>query len=414
MKEDGNWKMAFLGSIAPREWLDRYPLIKSPTIEIQDNLIREWSAGGVPLDRIFTTLPVPRFPRAKLTSLRHGEELIHGVRATFLGWWNWEPCKTAGIGFDLVRKVRRWAREVREKGGKPVLFAYNLGPSHWQGPACLLASRLAAAPLISLVTDLEPPAREDGIRRPFLAIALRIQMECLSRCAALAVLNQQVLHDLPRPVGKSMVVNGLVSDDGFTRRLLALPMVGKKNLDQPVLMYLGSLNVARGPDLLLEAFLEWDHPGARLVYVGSGPLEASLKRAAGSDDRIQFHGFVSDTNRLLALYAEADILVNPHRVDVAKARYVFPSKLAQYLASGRPVVSTDQGGAAAAFRNLAWFADRDSPDGLAAAFSAVLASDEAEFEPRLAKARQFVATRKLWEKQAPELAAFVEGSSGVR
>jgi len=407
------WSLAFLGSVVPEAWRDTYPLVKSPTIEIQQNIAREWASGSMPLDRIFTTLPVPRFPRAELSSLRHPETLVHGVRTIFLGWMNWEPCKSVSIGLDLVRKVRQWARGVRADGKKPVLFAYNLGPSHWQAPACLLAAKLSGAPLISLVTDLEPPAKEDGLLRPLLSVALKIQLGCLGRASGLAVLNEQVLHDLPRAVAHSVVVNGLVPDDGFTRELLRLSDVTAGDLESPVLMYLGSLNQARGADLLLEAFLEWDHPSARLEFVGDGPLRDSLEKRAAGNERITFRGFVSDPAQLLRYYEAADILVNPHRIDVPKARYVFPSKLAQCLASGRPVVSTDQGGARKAFEGMAWFAEEDTPDGLANVFDDLLAAEFAEIRSRSDKGRDYVSSEKLWERQAPELARFVERAAGV-
>jgi len=81
-------------------------------------------------------------------------------------------------------------------------------------------------------------------------------------------------------------------------------------------------------------------PGARLVIAGSGPeLEAlqSMVKDLAMDDAVRFTGRV-DTADMPSLYAGADCMLNPSRVDN------MPNSILEAFACGVPVVSTDAGG----------------------------------------------------------------------
>jgi glycosyltransferase involved in cell wall biosynthesis len=82
------------------------------------------------------------------------------------------------------------------------------------------------------------------------------------------------------------------------------------------------------------------HPDARLVVAGSGPLRAALEQLArelGIAAGVTFTGRV-DNQGMAALYRDADVMLNPSRVDNT------PNSVIEALASGVPVVSTDVGG----------------------------------------------------------------------
>lgn len=81
-------------------------------------------------------------------------------------------------------------------------------------------------------------------------------------------------------------------------------------------------------------------PGARLTVAGSGPDLAALQALAaelGMADAVRFSGRI-DNDRIPALYADADLVLNPSTVDN------MPISILEAFASGVPVVSTDAGG----------------------------------------------------------------------
>jgi glycosyltransferase involved in cell wall biosynthesis len=110
-----------------------------------------------------------------------------------------------------------------------------------------------------------------------------------------------------------------------------------------VVMFLGRLNPVKGPDLLLDAFLNLreETPDATLVFVGpdDGAKVGLLARiaATGSEASVRFIDFLSGNARTAALVA-ADILVVPSRSE-AMSLVVIEAGVC-----GTPVLLTDQCG----------------------------------------------------------------------
>lgn len=81
-------------------------------------------------------------------------------------------------------------------------------------------------------------------------------------------------------------------------------------------------------------------PRARLTVAGSGPELGKLQQLArdlGVADAVDFPGRI-DNDQMDALYASADLMLNPSTVDN------MPISILEAFASGVPVVSTDVGG----------------------------------------------------------------------
>jgi glycosyltransferase involved in cell wall biosynthesis len=81
-------------------------------------------------------------------------------------------------------------------------------------------------------------------------------------------------------------------------------------------------------------------PGAHMTIAGSGPELSKLQAevmSQGLDGAVQFSGRI-DNDLIVSLYASADCMLNPSRVDN------MPISILEAFASGVPVVSTDVGG----------------------------------------------------------------------
>jgi glycosyltransferase involved in cell wall biosynthesis len=89
------------------------------------------------------------------------------------------------------------------------------------------------------------------------------------------------------------------------------------------------------------------HPACRLAITGIDPDNArgswlrDLHAAHGADERIEIRGHLSRME-LLALYQEASVLLAPLFEDTQSAAR-FPTKIGEYLAAGRPVVTSAVG-----------------------------------------------------------------------
>jgi glycosyltransferase involved in cell wall biosynthesis len=119
------------------------------------------------------------------------------------------------------------------------------------------------------------------------------------------------------------------------RRNLHLP-------DAPLIMFVGRLTVAKGLDILLNAWAQRDAAlaDARLVLVGDGELRERLKQQAhslGLDRSVIFTGSTTDTAQYLRA---ADAFVLPSRTEG------MPVALLEAMACGLPCIATRVGGSA--------------------------------------------------------------------
>jgi glycosyltransferase involved in cell wall biosynthesis len=107
--------------------------------------------------------------------------------------------------------------------------------------------------------------------------------------------------------------------------------------DGRTLLFVGRFRYYKGLQYLIDAMALL--PDARLVLVGSGPLEEELRarvRDRHFEDRIEFAGNVRDED-LPRFYAEADAFVLP----ACERSEAFGLVLVEALASGLPCVSTE-------------------------------------------------------------------------
>lgn len=109
--------------------------------------------------------------------------------------------------------------------------------------------------------------------------------------------------------------------------------------DAPVVLFVGRLVYYKGLNVLLDAFARLDSREARLVAIGTGPLESTLREQAtrlGIADRVSFIP-PCDDDELAAWYSAADVFCLPS-VERSEA---FGLVQVEAHASGTPVVSTD-------------------------------------------------------------------------
>lgn len=120
--------------------------------------------------------------------------------------------------------------------------------------------------------------------------------------------------------------------DGFRRRRV---------------VFLGHLVARQGVGTFLEALalLQARAAGVTADIIGTGPLEASLRRQAqtlGLEQAVAFHGFVAAHRDVERLLADSSVAAAPYSPEGATfTRYADPGKLKAYLAAGLPIVLTD-------------------------------------------------------------------------
>jgi phosphatidylinositol alpha-1,6-mannosyltransferase len=185
--------------------------------------------------------------------------------------------------------------------------------------------------------------------------------------------------------------------------------------DAPVVVCVSRLVARKGQDVLVAAWprVLARHPRARLLLVGSGPAERSLRRAVaarGLQDSVVFTGGVPAAD-LPDHYAAGDVFAMPCRtrrggLDVEGLGMVF----LEAAACARPVVAGTSGGAPEAVREgiTGHVVDPRSPEAVARTLSALLSDpDRARAMGRAGRA--WVEERWSWEIVAKTFAELLEG-----
>jgi phosphatidylinositol alpha-1,6-mannosyltransferase len=186
--------------------------------------------------------------------------------------------------------------------------------------------------------------------------------------------------------------------------------------DAPVVVCVSRLVARKGQDVLVAGWPQVlaRHPDARLLLVGGGPAEASLRRAVsrlGLEASVVFTGPVSPAD-LPGHYAAGDVFAMPCRtrrggLDVEGLGMVF----LEAAACGRPVVAGTSGGAPEAVQDgvTGLVVDPRSPAAVAAAIAGLL-DDPARARAMGKAGRAWVEQRWSWTTIAATFASLLEGS----
>jgi len=258
-----------------------------------------------------------------------------------------------------------------------------------------------------MVPDL-PMYMDVGFKRGLLrAIAkpidAKLSIGLLQRVAGIIGITQAMLDDY-FPKKLSMVIEGVVSSKAIAE---AKHQLNKASVhkDEVIIMYAGGVSTAYGIQLLLEAFQDIKQANYRLWICGRGELEDSCRAASLSDDRIKYFGFV-DNAEVTSMMSKASILVNPRLNEGNYTKYSFPSKILEYLGTGKPVVSLRLPGIPDDYCEHLFIARQESALGLACAITTVGELSSLELQEHGLKTLRFLES-KTEESQGRRILDFI-------
>lgn len=388
-RPSGGLHLALFGSLVDPGAVSGLPEASEAANRFQLGLVRGLLAAGVATVTVMTALPVATSPRPRPPLVRQRRwDVQPGVAIYAPGFLNIPPIKPF-----LVHHALRRAGLRNQRDRLDAVISYN--PSPGPASAGLAVARRHNIPFVAIVADYTPKSQwSSPLRAAQLAWARRLMVSS----DGLVVLSAHTGRDFAgnRPWIK---IDGGLDDDW-----LSLPPA---TTSPKTIVYAGTPAYVSGIRLLLDAFALIPEPDVRLVISGRGGLEDDVRSAAARDRRIRVAGFL-DRGDMQHLLRSATVLVNPRLSQCIENRYNFPSKLLDYLASGRPVITTLAGDLDVAFRYTTLPLETESPAALAALLVDVCSWPEERVASFGATGRAFVRSKRTWNGQASLVLEFVE------
>ncbi len=174
--------------------------------------------------------------------------------------------------------------------------------------------------------------------------------------------------------------------------------------------YFGTLNRDYGIELLLSAFKLANRDKWKLVIAGAGDLQEEIRCMATTDRRVMYLGFLS-LDEMVQAYQVVDVLVNPRRTSVPIASLAFPSKLVEYLGTGKPVITTDLSTLDKDFRDHLIVMQTDTPEELIRCLDEVASWTDEQLESWRDKTMAFVRNELSPSTQGKKIRRFVDSLS---
>lgn len=171
-----------------------------------------------------------------------------------------------------------------------------------------------------------------------------------------------------------------------------------------VVLYSGLLSKITGVDQLILAIEKIKDPDLEFRFTGRGELINDICLLAERDHRVKFIGFL-DRKDYINQLEQANILVNPRNMQLPQNLNNFPSKIIEYLASGRVIISTRFAGYEK-FEDNIIFSDNNY-ENIADAIMKIVKSYGEIYESSFNKNRQ-LAQQYDWSKQAEKVVNFVK------
>ncbi len=400
MTERKDVKLAYVGSVVPDEEMYTNAAFSRAGNMCQLSLLEGLRDVDLSPSLILSVRPVPSYLRSRvLVCKAKSVTLNKEIKVKLLPFLNITLFKQVSLGLFAMMYLFRWG--LKNRGSKKIIYSFNISvpPSIF----ILIAARITGSKVVAMVYDINVPG--ETIPRSLLwRIDYWQHRKFLRKYDGLVVITKEIASDFA-PNVPFLLLEGGVNHRAFEEGLNVLP-TEKLQSDIFTIVVAGSLSQANGIQEVLTAFSLLKGEKYKLLIAGRGGEVHLVLKAAVLDQRIEYLGFLNH-KQVIALYSTADVLVNMRLTKLIDTRYVFPSKILEYLASGVPVISTCPGNMADEYKDVAYLLYDETPLELAEMMMSVACLSESVRYDMGMKAMKFMMERKTWKVQSERIKQFL-------
>lgn len=382
--------------------------IQGAVISFQWNLIEGLNANTeIPIS-VINYLPVGTYPKyfkkILLKTVKWGNE-NNSVDQT-LGCINIAGIKQLMRVYNARFWIEKWIKRTSDFNKCIIIYDLSLPyliAVKW------IKKKYPNVVTCSVVADLPNEfgynKNEKGTMNFLRKILGKIQLHEIQKIDCYALLTDQMKYPLNIRNDSYVVVEGIASSDMIYREM--------QESEKKVILYTGVLTKIYGVDILLNAFMGIAYGNYELWLCGSGDYQNQICKYAQRDNRIKFFGYC--TKKAIYEFQNcATVLINPRKNDADYIKYSFPSKIMEYLASGRPVIAHKLDGIPSEYYNYIQPVDGDSTEDLRKKIVQVC---ELPFEERKrigCEGKEFVIQHKNSKAQCQKIIDLIKKTSDTK
>lgn len=314
-------------------------------------------------------------------------ETYAGIRIKYVPFINLPALKQLTLLIFSFFSILAWGMKKRRE---KVILADVLNFSICAGG--MIAARLLGIKMIGVVTDMpglmvNAEGKHDNFFSRFKSITSLMEQSVYNYDAYVFLTRQMddVINRKHRPY---IVMEGLV--DSEIENTAPVPV----REHERIILYAGGLHERYGLKSLVEAFMLNGGSDLRLWIYGSGAFVRDLEeKYMPEDPRIIYKGVVPN-EEIIAAEQKATLLVNPRPTSEAFTLYSFPSKNMEYMASGRPLLTTNLPGMPEEYHHYVYLIEEESLEGYTDAISRVISLPPEEIFRKGCQAKKWILKSK--------------------
>jgi len=362
-----------------------------------DLFLRGLEANAPGIVECLSVIPVSR-SCYKRKLVRTETELCGTIRYTYVGFVNFPVVKTLICRHKISRQIRKF---IKRHKGEDIRIICDPLMAEGSVPAVRLGKRHGVT-TVGFLTDMPDFANNFTPHGLFKALLYRLYNKKCYR--ALKAFDRYIFLteamsgfiDSRKPWMLLECIVEAEDESGAGKYDKAVP---------PVVMYAGKCHREFGLDLLKDAAALVKNPCVFEIY-GDGNYMDELMRASAENPKLKVFG-VRPLDEIMALERRASLLVNPRPSAGEFTKYSFPSKTAEYMYSGTPVLMFRLPGVPAEYDEYLYYAEEETAASIARAVDMLLEEDPVVLRERGEKAKAFIIRNKNNAEQARRVIEFL-------
>lgn len=395
------YSIAFLGTLVPdKDEFNNEAFYRSANL-VQAGIMENLSKYSEL--KILSSQPIPTFPRGKsFFCMRKVLNYSENIEITTIPAINIVVLREIMRGIYAFFSLIFWA--IRNYDKKRCIIVYNTYSPPL--PIVYIIGKITNSKLLAIIYDLGMPPKSlklDFFRKFIYQLVELSAKLIIPRLDGRIVITEAIAKDYA-PGKHFLMIDGGISKDIVN---YLFPLEYDEKRINTTFLCAGSLWTGNGVRLLLDALKINKNSKIKIFFAGKGPDLDLILNASKNDDRIQYLGMLS-TQELFEVYKKAHVLLNIRVIPCEEGRYLFPSKLLEYLVVGKFVVTTKAVHIEREYGNYCYILNDIEPETISEMFDKVSEISNETFLNKGLNSRGYMLKNNTWEAKTKQIIKYIQ------